>query len=97
VGFLVRAVPDVRAGLPGSQHPDITFGKVETEDQPGWSAAARISSIPTLMAFRDGVLVLSQPGALPATTLEGDIQTVRDLDMDDVLGKLAQQKQPSAY
>ena len=48
------------------QHPDITFGKIDTEDQPGLSAAARISSIPTLMAFRDGILVFSQPGALPA-------------------------------
>ncbi|HLI40846.1 MAG TPA: thioredoxin domain-containing protein, partial [Streptosporangiaceae bacterium] len=46
------------------KHPDITFGKVDTEDQPGLSAAARISSIPTLMAFRDGILVFAQPGAL---------------------------------
>ena len=48
------------------QHPDITFGKVGTGDQRGLSAAARITSIPTLMAFRDGILVFSQPGALPA-------------------------------
>ncbi len=52
------------------QHPDITFGKVDTEDQRGLSAAAQITSIPTLMAFRDGVLVFSQPGALPAASLE---------------------------
>ena len=45
------------------QHPDITFGKVDTEDQRGLSAAAQITSIPTLMAFRDGILVFSQPGA----------------------------------
>ena len=74
------------------QHPDITFGKIDTEDQPGLSAAARISSIPTLMAFRDGILVFSQPGALPAAGLDQVIQAVRDLDMDDVHARLAQQE-----
>ena len=74
------------------QHPDITFGKIDTEDQPELSAAARISSIPTLMAFRDGILVFSQPGALPARALEQLIQAVRDLDMDEVRGRLAQQE-----
>jgi thioredoxin 1 len=72
------------------QHPDITFGKIDTEDQPELSAAARISSIPTLMAFRDGILVFSQPGALPAAALERLIQAVRDLDMDKVRADLAQ-------
>src|SRR5258706_9919413 len=52
------------------QHEDITFGKIDTEDQQGLAAAAQISSIPTLMAFRDGVLVFSQAGALPAASLE---------------------------
>jgi len=74
------------------QHPDITFGKIDTEDQPGLSAAARIGSIPTLMAFRDGILVFSQPGALPAAALEQVIQAVRDLDMDDVRARLAGQE-----
>ena len=78
------------------QHPDITFGKVDTEDQPGLSAAARIASIPTLMAFRDGILVFSQPGALPAPALEQLIQAVRDLDMDEVRGKLARQQAEGA-
>ena len=73
------------------QHPDITFGKIDTEDQSALSAAARISSIPTLMAFRDGVLVFSQPGALPAAALERLIQAVRGLDMDEVRGRLAAQ------
>jgi thioredoxin 1 len=72
------------------QHPDITFGKIDTEDQPELSAAARISSIPTLMAFRDGILVFSQPGALPRAALERLIQAVRELDMDEVRADLAQ-------
>ncbi len=75
------------------KHPDITFGKVDTEDQPGLAGAARITSIPTLMAFRDGILVFSQPGALPAKALEQVIRAVRDLDMDDVRARLARQGQ----
>ena len=74
------------------KHPDITFGKVDTEDQPGLSAAAGITSIPTLMAFRDGILVFSQPGALPAASLEKVIQAVRELDMDEIRGKIAAQE-----
>ena len=75
------------------KHPDITFGKIDTEDQPALAGAARITSIPTLMAFRDGILVFSQPGALPAAALEQVIQVVRDLDMDDVRDQLARQEQ----
>ena len=75
------------------QHPDITFGKVDTEDQRELAGAARITSIPTLMAFRDGILVFSQPGALPAAALEQLIQAVRELDMDDIRGRLARQEQ----
>jgi thioredoxin 1 len=74
------------------KYQDITFGKVDTEDQQALAGAARITSIPTLMAFRDGILVFSQPGALPAAALEQVIQAVRDLDMDDVREKLAQQE-----
>ena len=74
-----------------AKHPDITFGKVDTEDQPALAGAARITSIPTLMAFRDGILVFSQPGALPAPALEQVIQAIRDLDMDDVRSRLAEQ------
>ncbi|MFI5488593.1 thioredoxin [Micromonospora echinaurantiaca] len=71
------------------KHPDIVFGKVDTEAEQGLAAAAQIRSIPTLMAFRDGVLVFAQPGALPAAALEQVIQAVRDLDMDEVRAKLA--------
>jgi thioredoxin 1 len=75
------------------EHPDITFGKVDTEDQPALAGAARITSIPTLMAFRDGILVFSQPGALPAKALEQVITAVRGLDMDDIRARLARQEQ----
>ena len=74
------------------KHPDITFGKVDTEDQRGLSGAAQITSIPTLMAFRDGILVFSQPGALPAASLEKVIQAVRELDMDEIRSKIAAQE-----
>ncbi|WP_374999414.1 thioredoxin [Aeromicrobium sp. CTD01-1L150] len=66
------------------QHDDIRFGKIDTEAQPQLAAMAQISSIPTLMAFRDGVLVFNQPGALPQEALDEVISAVRDLDMDDV-------------
>ena len=70
-------------------HPDIVFGKVDTEAEQTLAGAAGIRSIPTLMVFRDGILVFSQPGALPAPALEQVIAAVRDLDMDDVRGKVA--------
>jgi thioredoxin len=63
-------------------HPDVVFGKVDTEAEQSLAAAARISSIPTLMAFKKGTLVFSQPGALPATALEQVLTAVRDLDLD---------------
>jgi thioredoxin 1 len=74
------------------QHPDIVFGKIDTEAEQQLAAAARITSIPTLMAFRDGILVFSQPGALPAAGLEQVIAAVRDLDMDDVRRQVAAQQ-----
>jgi thioredoxin 1 len=72
-------------------NPDITFGSVNTEEEQELSAAAGISSIPTLMAFRDGILVFSQPGALPAAALDQVIDGVRGLDMDDVRRQIAAQ------
>jgi thioredoxin 1 len=71
------------------RHSDITFGKVDTEAEQEIAAAARITSIPTLMAFRDGILVFAQPGALPASALEQVITAVRELDMDEVRSKIA--------
>ncbi len=73
------------------QHPDIVFGKVDTEAQPALAQAAGITSIPTLMAFRDGILVFSQPGALPAPALQQVIDQVRALDMTAVRAQVAAQ------
>jgi thioredoxin 1 len=75
------------------KHPDIIFGKIDTEAQPELSAMARITSIPTIMAFRDGVLIFSQPGALPASSLEELIGKVRELDMEEVHAALAAEEQ----
>lgn len=74
------------------KHPDIVFGKVDTEAERGISAAAQITSIPTLMAFREGVLVFSQPGALPASSLEQVIEGVKALDMTAVHAQVAAQR-----
>ncbi|MDN4171363.1 thioredoxin domain-containing protein [Nocardioides sp. SOB77] len=78
------------------QHGDITFGSVDTEAQQELAAAARITSIPTLMAFREGILVYAQPGALPPQGLEQLIGAVRELDMDDVRRQAAAAGQDGA-
>ncbi|NNM46195.1 thioredoxin [Knoellia koreensis] len=74
------------------EHPDIVFGKVDTEAEQALAAAANITSIPTLMAFRDGILVFAQPGALPAQALTQVIDQVQALDMDDVRKQVAEQQ-----
>lgn len=71
------------------KNPDITFGKVDTEAEIELGERFQISSIPTLMAIRDGVIVYAEPGALPAPALENIIEQVRGLDMDDVRKRLA--------
>ena len=73
-------------------NPDLTFGSVNTEEQHQLSRAAQVSSIPTLMVFRDGILVFSQAGALPPSALDQLIKAVRDLDMDDVRRQVAEQQ-----
>lgn len=74
-------------------HGDITFAKVDTEAEQALAAAASITSIPTLMAFRDGILVFNQPGALPEQALEQLITAVRELDMVQVRNEIAAQQQ----
>ncbi len=71
-------------GASSEKHPDIVFGKVDTEAEQALAGAANITSIPTLMAFREGILVFAQPGALPAAALEQVIDGVKALDMDEV-------------
>jgi thioredoxin 1 len=71
------------------RHPDIVFGKVDTQAQQDLAAGFQISSIPTLMAIRDKVVLYSQPGALPETALEDLITRIRAIDMDDVRRQLA--------
>ena len=70
------------------KHPDVVFGKVDTEAEQGLAAAASITSIPTLMVFREGVLVFNQPGALPASSLEQVITQVKALDMTEIHAKM---------
>jgi thioredoxin 1 len=72
------------------KYPDLTFAKVDTEAEQSLSAAAGITSIPTLMIFRDSILLFSQPGALPASALEEIIGKVAELDMDDVRKQIAE-------
>ncbi len=74
------------------KHPDIKFGKVDTEAQQGVAAAFQIRSIPTLMIFRDNILLARQAGALPPSALEGMIKQVRELDMDEVRAEIAAQQ-----
>ena len=74
-------------------HPDVVFGKIDTEAQQQLAAGFRITSIPTLMAFREGVLVFAQPGALAAPQLEQVIAAVRGLDMNEVRAQIAAQQQ----
>ncbi|WP_380168864.1 thioredoxin [Jannaschia sp. R86511] len=78
------------------KHPDLVFGKVDTEAEQNLAAQAGITSIPTLMAFREGVMVFAQPGALPGTALEQVIQSVRDLDMAAVHASVAEQRAAAA-
>ena len=77
-------------------HPDIVFGKVDTEAEQDLAAELQITSIPTLMAFRDGILVFNQAGALPAPSLEQVITAVKDLDMDEVREKISQRETANA-
>jgi thioredoxin 1 len=72
-----------------TKHEDIVFGKVDTDAEQQLAARFDISSIPTIMAIRDGVIVFAQPGALPEQSLESLIEQVRALDMEDVRSRLA--------
>lgn len=72
-------------------NPDVVFAKVDTEAERELAGALQITSIPTLMVFRDGILVFSQPGALPAAALADLLRQVRELDMEQVRAQVAAQ------
>ena len=78
------------------KHPDVVHAKVDTEAEQDLAAAAQITSIPTLMAFKRGLLVFSQPGALPAPSLEQLITAVRELDVDEAVAAGAGTQERSA-
>ena len=73
-----------------TKHADVVHAKVDTEAEQELAGGMGINSIPTLMAFRDGILVFSQPGALPAAALEQVVTAVKDLDMDEARPKVAE-------
>lgn len=78
------------------KHPDIIFGKIDTDAQPDLSREYRVRSIPTLMIFRDGILLFDRPGALPEAALEQLLGQVRALDMDEVRRKVEEHKAAQA-
>lgn len=73
-------------------HPEITFGKVDTEAQQQLAQMANITSIPTLMIFREGILLFNQPGALPGPALQDLIGKVQELDMNEIRAEIAKQQ-----
>jgi thioredoxin 1 len=73
------------------RHPDVVFGKVDTEAQQALAAGFGIRAIPTLMVFRDGILLFQQPGMLPGEVLDELLTKVRGLDMDDIRRKIAEE------
>jgi thioredoxin 1 len=77
------------------KYPEITFGKVDTEAEQQLAGEAGISSIPTLMVFRDGILLYNNPGAIPAEALDEIILAVQGLNMDEVRAEVAKQIEES--
>ncbi len=78
-----------------ARHADAVFGKVDTEAQPALAGGFGISSIPTLMVIRDGIILYAQPGALPEPALEQLIAKARELDMDEVRASIAERRRPA--
>ncbi|WIM96012.1 thioredoxin domain-containing protein [Actinoplanes oblitus] len=92
-GPCVRFAPTYERS--SEKHPEITFGKVDTEAEAALAAKFDIRSIPTIMAVRDGIVVFAQPGALPEPALESLIEKVEQLDMDEVREQIAAHKKGS--
>ncbi len=89
-GPCVRFAPTYERS--SEKHPEITFGKVDTEAEQALAAKFDIRSIPTIMAVRDGIVVFAQPGALPESALESLIEKVQELDMDEVRAQIEANK-----
>ncbi len=89
-GPCVRFAPTYERS--SEKHPEITFGKVDTEAEQALAAKFDIRSIPTIMAVRDGIVVFAQPGALPESALESLIEKVEQLDMDEVREQVSAHK-----
>jgi thioredoxin 1 len=79
------------------KYPDLVFAKVDTEDQQELAGAFGIQSIPTLMVFRDQIILYSQPGALPSNYLEDLITQVKEIDMDEVRKELAEHAEGNGH
>lgn len=75
------------------KHPDVTFAKVDTEAEQQLATMLEITSIPTVLGFRDGVLLFGQPGALPAASLDQVIEQIRGIDMDEVRAEIAKRQE----
>jgi len=80
-----------------ARHSDVVFGKVDTEDQPGLASTFDIRSIPTVMAFRDGVLLFSQPGMLSAPQVDELIAKIKAIDMDELRTRIAAESAESSH
>lgn len=93
-GPCVQFAPNYEAA--SEANPDLTFAKVDTEDQQQLAAAMNITSIPTIMAFKDGIGVFAQAGALPRPVLDDLVSQVRDLDMNQVRADLARREAEEA-
>jgi thioredoxin 1 len=79
-----------------TRHPDVVFGKIDTEAQPSLAGEFGIRSIPTIMAFRDGILLFAQPGSLPGVVLDELIGKLREVDMDEVRRRVAEAQEAAA-
>jgi len=77
-------------------YPDVTFAKINTEDQPGLAGMFQIQAIPTLMVFREQILVFARPGMVPAAALDDLVEKVKALDMDEVRREIAEQEKAAA-
>lgn len=80
-----------------ARHPDVVFGKIDTEEQPDLAAAFNVQGIPTLAVIRDGVLLMAQPGMLPAAALDEIVEKAKALDMEEVRKAIAEEAKSKGH